>query len=187
LPLKERPIAVIRVNKNAAELPIPIRTTKVSRDGEVTKGTDTTNALCRVDVDFGDPVWLLTTVPLQYDGAGAGRLGATKTRWTADFGSNVKGELRKNEAKANWYSMNTTEIYVIPSTSDIDTSALARMTARLCTQSLGWTRRTRYPVQLHAANQMDLDHPQFRRSARGEDSEAETLGEAPVTDDLAED
>ena len=187
LPLKERPIAVIRVNKNPAELPIPIRTTKLVADGEATKGTDTTNALCRIDVDFGEPVWLLTTVPLQYDGAGAGRLGATKTRWTADFGSNVKGELRKNEAKANWYSMNTTEIYVIPSTPDIDTSALARMTARLCTQSLGWTRRTRYPVQLHAANQMDLDHPQFRRSARGEDPEAETLGEAPVTDDLTED
>jgi hypothetical protein len=34
---------------------------------------------------------------------------------------------------------------------------------------------------------MDLDHPQFRRSARGKDSEAETLGEAPVTDDLTED
>ncbi|WP_412751497.1 RNaseH domain-containing protein [Krasilnikovia sp. M28-CT-15] len=52
------------------------------------------------------------------------------------------------------------------------------MTARLCTQSFGWTRRTRYPVRLHAANQMDLDHPQFRRSARGEDPEADTLGEA---------
>ncbi len=187
LPLKERPIAVIRVNKNAAELPIPIRTNKIAPDGEITKGNNTSNALCRVDVDFADPVWLLTTVPLQYDGAGTGRLGATKTRWTADFGSNVKGELRKNEAKANWYAMNTTEIYVIPSTPDIDTSALAYMTARLCHQSLGWTRRTRYPVHLHAANQMDLDHPQFRRSALGGDTEAETLGEAPVTDDLTED
>lgn len=43
----------------------------------------------RVETDFGDPVWLLVTVPPHYDGAAAGRLGNKKTRWIADHGSSA--------------------------------------------------------------------------------------------------
>ncbi len=186
LPLKERPIAIIRLNKDHSEVPTPIRVTRLDGNDEVIGGTDTTRLLYRVEPDFGDPVWLLVTVPFQYDGAGAGRLGDDKTRWTADPGSNVQGELRRNEIKANWYSMNATEIFIMPMCPDVDLSALAKMTARLCHQPLAWTSRTRYPVHLHAANQMDQDHPQYRRSAQGEDREAVEVGEARIDDSLTD-
>lgn len=69
--------------------------------------------------------------------------------------------------------MNATKIYVIPTRVEIDAKGLARMAARLCLQALAWTERTSYTVHLHAAQQMDLDHPQYRRSARGGDDDAE--------------
>ncbi len=61
--------------------------------------------------------------------------------------------------------MNATEIYVIRVKKDIDCHALAKITARLCHHPLAWTSRARYSVQLNAAQQMDQDHPQYRRSA----------------------
>ena len=80
--------------------------------------TETTQLMYRVDTDFGNPMWLLVTVPPQYDGSGAGRLGDKKTRWTADHGSSAEGDLHRNEMRATWYAMNATEIYVIPIASD---------------------------------------------------------------------
>ena len=82
--------------------------------------------------------------------------------------------------RATWYAMNATEIFMIPVAGNIDCCALAKMTARLCHQPLAWTSRTRYPVHLHAAQQMDLDHPQYSRSALGEDPEADQTGEPPI-------
>jgi hypothetical protein len=186
-PVRDRPIAVIRINKDTDEVPRPIAVTRLDPEGTMLGDPDnTTNLLYRVETDFGAPVWHLVTVPHQFDGAGAGRLGDTKTRWTADHGSSVEGERRKNEMRANWYTMTATEIYVIPRTEDIPADALARTTARLCHQSLAWTNRTRYPVQLHAALQMDKDHPQYRRSALGEDQAADDVGEPEIDDSLAE-
>jgi hypothetical protein len=182
LPLGQQPIAIIRVNKDTDEVPRPIRVTRLSPDDEVINSTETTELMYRVETDFGDPVWLLVTVPPQYDGAGAGRLGDKKTRWTADHGSSAEGDLRRNEMRANWYAMNATEIYVIRVAKTVDCRALAKVTARLCHQTLAWTGRTRYPVPLHAAQQMDLDHPQYRRSAVGEDPEADSTGEPAVQD-----
>jgi hypothetical protein len=169
LPLGERPIAVIRVNKDDEEVPRPIRVSHVDLQDNVTGTNETTELLYRLEPDLGDPAWYLVTVPPQYDGAGAGRLGDKKTRWSADYGSSIEGERRVNEMRHNWYAMNATEMYVIPVRSDIDSRALAKMTARLCHQPLAWTERTRYPVHLHTAQQMDLDHPQYRRSALGND------------------
>lgn len=117
----------------------------------------------RVEPDFGNPVWLLVTIPTQY-------------------GSSVEGELRRNEVRATWYAMNATEIYVIRVAKTVGCHALAKITARLCHQSLAWTGRTRYPVHLHAAEQMDLDHRQYRRSALGEDPEADSTGEPRIED-----
>ncbi|WP_425581744.1 RNaseH domain-containing protein [Streptosporangium vulgare] len=56
-------------------------------------------------------------------------------------------------------------------------SMLARTTARLCHQTIAWSDRSRYPVPLHAARQMDLDHPQYRRSAPSEEQEDEATDE----------
>lgn len=180
LPLGQQPVAVIRVNKDTDEIPRPIRVTRLGPDDEIIDSTETTQLMYRVETDFGDPAWLLVTVPPQYDGSGAGRLGDKKTRWTADHGSSAEGDLRRNEMRATWYAMNATEIFIIPVAKNIDCGALARMTARLCHQPLAWTSRTRYPVHLHAAQQMDLDHPQYRRSALGEDPEADPTGEPPI-------
>jgi hypothetical protein len=186
LPLAQQPMAIIRVNKDTDEIPRPIRVTRLSPSDEVIDSTETTQLMYRVETDFGDPVWLLVTVPPQYDGSGAGRLGDKKTRWTADHGSSTEGDLRKNEMRATWYAMNATEIYVIPIAATVDCRALAKITARLCHQPLAWTGRTRYPVHLHAAEQMDLDHPQYRRSALGEDLEAGSTGESPIRDIIHE-
>jgi hypothetical protein len=164
------------------EVARPIRVTRLGPHDEVIDSAETTQLMYRAETDFGNPVWFLVTVPTQYDGAGAGRLGDKKTRWTADHGSRAEGDLRRNEMRANWYAMNATEIYVIPVAKTIDCRPLARITARLCHQTLAWTGRTRYPVPVHAAQQMDLDHPQYRRSAVGEDPEADSTGESAVQD-----
>ncbi len=187
LPVRDRPIAVIRLNKDTDELPRPIAVTRLDPEGAVIGEPDnTTTSLYRVETDFGDPLWHLVTVPHQFDGAGAGRLGNTRTRWTADHGSNVEGNRRKNEMRATWYTMTATEVYAIPRTEEIPADALARVTARLCHQSLAWINRTRYPVHLHAAQQMDNDHPQYRRSALAEDRGADDVGEPKIDDSLAE-
>ena len=184
LPSSEQPMAIIRVNKDDEEVPRPIGVTRLNAQDEVIGASDTTTLMYRVETDFADPVWLLVTVPPQFDGAGAGRLGDAKTRWTADHGSNAEGDLRRNEVRATWYAMNATEIYVIPIREAVDSAALAKITARLCHQPLAWTGRTRYPVHLHAAQQMDLDHPQYRRSEAGEDIEAGSVAESLVEDPL---
>ena len=186
LPIGDRPIAIIRLNKDTEEIPRPIRVTRLGPHDEVIDSTDTTSLMYRAEPDFGDPIWLLVTVPTGYDGAGAGRLGDKKTRWTADHGSRTEGALRRNEMRATWFAMNATEIYVIPIAKTIDGHALAKITARLCHQTLGWTGRTRYPVHLHAAEQMDLDHPQYRRSALAEDTEADSTGEPRIEDSPSE-
>src|SRR5260370_26117587 len=115
---------------------------------EVIKTDGTTTLMYRVEPDFGNPAWLLVTVPSQYDGAGAGRLGDAKTRWTADHGSSAVGDLHRNEVRAHWYAMNATEIYIIPAKKDIDSHALAKMTARLSPQPLAWTSRPRSSARL---------------------------------------
>jgi hypothetical protein len=186
LPLSDRPIAIIRLNKNTDEVPRPIRVTRLNPQDKVIRTDGTTTLMYRAEPDLGNPVWFLVTVPTQYDGSGAGRLGDTKTRWTADHGSSADGALRRNEVRANWYAMNATEIYVIPVNKDIDCHALAKITARLCHQPLAWTSRTRYSVHLHAAQQMDHDHPQYRRSALSDDPESDSLGETQVVDSLKE-
>jgi hypothetical protein len=63
----------------------------------------------------------------------------------------------------NFYAMTATEILPIGGPFDEAREALSAMTARLCHQTLFWSDRARYPVPLHAARQMDLDHPQYRR------------------------
>ncbi|WP_405818002.1 RNAseH domain-containing protein [Streptomyces sp. NBC_01390] len=69
---------------------------------------------------------------------------------------------RKGEMPQNWYSMTATEIYPLACAEGVSAEALAVATAKLCHQTLFWSDRARFPVPLHAARQMDLDHPQYR-------------------------
>ncbi|MFI8991574.1 RNaseH domain-containing protein [Streptomyces antimycoticus] len=179
---RERPLAVVRINKDMDEVPRPIRVRHLEASGATARSENTTKLLYQVQPDFGSPSWLLATVPPQFDGAGAGRLGKDITRWSASHGSNDPQARRKNEVRQNWYSMTATEIYPIitaaragSSVSRIETAvepqSLALAAARLCHQPLAWANRTRYPVPLHAAQQMDLDHPQYRRTALASEHE----------------
>ncbi|MFF9198768.1 RNaseH domain-containing protein [Streptomyces sp. NPDC014779] len=164
----DAPLAVIRLNTEDEEVPQPVSVTHLGKkDGAEPVEKDTSTLLFEVDTDFGTPVWLLCNVPRAYDGSGAGRLGSKRTRWEAEKSvqSEDRAKRRKGEMPQNFYAMTATEILPIGGPSDEAREALAAMTARLCHQTLFWSDRARYPVPLHAARQMDLDHPQYRREA----------------------
>ncbi|MDT0613608.1 RNaseH domain-containing protein [Streptomyces lancefieldiae] len=163
---QDAPLAVIRLNTDDEEVPQPVSVTHLGKkDGAEPVEKDTSTLLFEVDTDFGTPVWLLCNVPRAYDGSGAGRLGSKRTRWEAEKSvqSEDRSKRRKGEMPQNFYAMTATEILPIGGPSDGAREALSAMTARLCHQTLFWSDRARYPVPLHAARQMDLDHPQYRR------------------------
>lgn len=166
----DAPLAVIRLNTEDEEVPQPVSVTHLGKkDGAEPVEKDTSTLLFEVDTDFGTPVWLLCNVPRAYDGSGAGRLGSKRTRWEAQKSvqSEDRSKRRKGEMPQNFYAMTATEILPIGGPSDEAREALSAMTARLCHQTLFWSDRARYPVPLHAARQMDLDHPQYRREVAG--------------------
>ncbi|WP_419197626.1 RNaseH domain-containing protein [Microbispora hainanensis] len=76
----------------------------------------------------------------------------------------------------NWYSMTASEIYPLSCANGVSEEALAVVTAKLCHQTLFWPDRSRFPVPLHAARQMDLDHPQYRRTAPLEEKQISEPG-----------
>ncbi len=186
----DAPLAVIRLNTEDDEVPQPVSVTHMGKkEGAEPVDKDTSTLLFEVDTDFGTPVWLLCNVPRGYDGNGAGRLGSKRTRWEAEQSvqSEDRSKRRKGEMPQNFYAMTATEILPIGGPSDEAREALAAMTARLCHQTLFWSDRARYPVPLHAARQMDLDHPQYRREvvdaepgsgsgSGGEEEEGEAMG-----------
>lgn len=166
LPERKRPLGIIRLNTQPDEVPQAVSITHTKKDG-TTREIKVSPQLYRRTPDFGTPSWILFNVPRNYDGSGGGRLGSTKTRWHADPGKSSEnaGERERNELKAPWYTMTATEIYPVAVSSSVSREALAIATARLCHQTISWSDRSRYPAPLHAAKQMDLDHPQYRRSA----------------------
>ncbi|WP_309114763.1 RNaseH domain-containing protein [Saccharothrix sp.] len=172
LPPDERPRAVIRVNTDDEEVPQPVGTTHIARSKHsepVEK--ETARTLYAITTDFGTPVWILCNVPRAYDGDGAGRLGSKYTRWDAkrSVSSEKKEERRKGEMSQNWYSMTANEIIPLACADDVSAEALAITTAKLCHQAQFWDGRSRLPIPLHAAKQMDLDHPQYRRTVAPEE------------------
>ncbi|MFI8456862.1 RNAseH domain-containing protein [Kitasatospora sp. NPDC085464] len=181
LPAKDRPIGIIRVNVDMDEMPRPIGLSRVDGEGKVLSSQKRTDMLFEVETDLGTPTWILVTTPHQFDGGGAGRLGEDKTRWTANHGvkpdkkNGIRGE--KNEVSKNWYTMTATGIYPIALADGVRGEQLVNSTARMATHPLAWSNRTKYPIALHAAVQMDKDHPQYRRTAPEQDSELEALGE----------
>ncbi|ASU59858.1 RNaseH domain-containing protein [Nocardiopsis dassonvillei] len=148
-----RPVGVVRINTEDKE------TLPLGRVTDPNEKFKTSNGLYRVS-DSNMPLWVLLNTARNYRGkAPAGspqRPGTYRTRWHA---RQIEGDL-----KAPWYVPTTTEIYPV-SVEEGRTSSvvLARATARLCNQTAAWVDRARYPVPLHAAKQMDDDHPEFRR------------------------
>lgn len=169
LPTAQRPLVVVRVNAETAETPRPVSAMTIKIDGDGRQNVTewrTATKLFRVETDFGSPVFWLSRVPAQFDGAGSGRLGENVTRWTVDEGPAVR---------RTWYSMNTLEVYPIADLPDADLEAVAGATARLCRQTSGWDGQTTYPEPLHLARQMDLDHPEYRSAELPDDPEPALL------------
>lgn len=189
--LAEPPSAVIRVTTDAADVPRPVgainvKDTETQGPGQQPEQTstpvETTSGLYEVTTDFGTPFWILCTVPHQYDGSltTGRRLGSKRTRWDAarsTFVQEKSSENRRSEINKNWYAMTSTEILPLATSPLIDPGALAEITAKLCHQTMGWTERADYPVPLHAARQMDADHPQYRRSTANPNDEAEAVSD----------
>jgi hypothetical protein len=169
LPLSQRPIATVRINAESAETARPVSSTTVRIDDEGRRSVTesrTTTRLFRIETDFGNPVFWLSRVPVQYDGASSGRLGEFTTRWGSDEGP---------ATRRTWYSMNTLELYPIADLPDSALEALAVTAARLCRQTSGWDGQTTYPEPLHLARQLDLDHPEYRTDELPDDPESPLL------------
>jgi len=92
--------------------------------------------------------------------------------------SDKKEERRKAEMSQNWYAMTASVIYPLACADGVPEEALAITTAKLCHQAQFWDGRSRFPVPLHAAKQMDLDHPQYRRTAAPEERPVPETGTA---------
>lgn len=93
-------------------------------------------------------------MPRQFDGKGRQRrLGSGTSRWHPS----------PEQQQANWYAHTSTEILVVGATDD-ESLTYAIAAARLCDHTVAWDGRTRYPVPLHGAHQMDKDHPEYRRT-----------------------
>jgi RNase H domain-containing protein len=77
----------------------------------------------------------------------------------------LEGELQADpeQQQADWYAHTATEILVVGTTADTQLS-YAVAAARLCDHTIAWDSRTRYPVPLHGAYQMDKDHPEYCRT-----------------------
>lgn len=181
----ERPDAIIRVNIADKRVPPPISVTNELKSRDAATEDETTKALFEVTTDFGTPVWILSNVPRNYDGSGGGRLGAKYTRWDAQRSvySEDPKQRRKGEMPEPWYTMTATEIFPIALNDRVVHEALAIATAQLCHQTLYWTDRVRYPVPLHAAIQMDLDHPQYRRAEQSADDETDIDDDGSIMSD----
>lgn len=159
---------MIRLNTTDEEVPRPVQVTITDEEAAEIKTKERTTQVFRIDPDLGEnSTWLLVNTTHQFDGNGAGRQGSKKTRWSA-----LPWNKGKNEIKANYYAMTATEIFPIAVNTD-HRRELTMVTARLCHQALAWKHRTRYPIALHAALQMDQDHPQYRRTTTPEDVDGE--------------
>ncbi|GAA1018932.1 hypothetical protein Aple_025280 [Acrocarpospora pleiomorpha] len=162
LSVDEKPASIIRINCAQEELPRLAYVTVKQKNGTEKVIKTSSDLYYPADRPEGHS-WFLYTEPRNY---GKKRHGQYKSRWRAEAGkaSDRADERKENELNSPWYAMTTREITPMYTQPDFDRAALAVATARLSHHALSWSDRTRYPAPLHAALQMDLDHPQFRRS-----------------------
>jgi hypothetical protein len=118
---------------------------------------------------------ILATVPRQFSGNGRQRR----------LGSDIsRSQASSDQQEANWYAHTATEILVVGAAADPINYAIAA--ARLCDHTIGWDSRTRYPVPLHGAHQMDKDHPEYRRTIDLDDDGQQNESSGNARDTSAE-
>ncbi|MEW1913993.1 RNaseH domain-containing protein [Kitasatospora sp. NPDC085895] len=177
LPDYMQPAGIVRVNCMSGEMP-SIAYLSYANDDRIKMSSE----LFRPSDAGPDSSWWVVTEPRNY---GKTRFGQWKTRWRA-LPEKV-GTQTESELKAPWYSMTCREITpMFVRGEGLTREGLAVATARMCDQALSWSDRTKYPAPLHAALQMDLDHPNFRRSAPREYEDRTILSEAVEGLDLAD-
>ena len=180
LPSSWNPVSILRMNCMQAEMPRLASVTEKQKSGKTVTLKTSSDLYYPGDRPEGHP-WFLFTEPRNY---GKKRHGQWKTRWRADPGKASKNadERKENELNSPWYSMTTREITPMYTRDGYDRETLAVAAARLSHQALSWSDRTRYPAPLHAAFQMDLGHPQYRRSEPKDPESIEILNAARGAD-----
>lgn len=180
LPASWNPVSILRMNCVQEEMPRLVSVTEKQKSGKTATVKTSSDLYFPEDRPDGHP-WFLFTEPRNY---GKKRHGQWQTRWRADPGNASENaeERKENELNSPWYSMTTREITPMYTREGYDRESLAVAAARLCHQAISWSDRTRYPAPLHAALQMDLGHPQYRRSAPQDRESIEILEAASGID-----
>ncbi|MFJ2777562.1 RNaseH domain-containing protein [Kitasatospora sp. NPDC087315] len=181
LPAHAAPVSVIRLNCNQEEMPRLAYVTEKLKSGKEKTLKTSSDLYFPAERTEGHP-WFLYTEPRNY---GKKRHGQYKTRWRAEPGhaSESADERKENELNAPWYAMSTREITPMCTNSAYQREHLAVAAARLSHQALAWSDRTRYAAPQHAALQMDLDHPQYRRSAPTDPESLKVIADAMTGND----
>ncbi len=102
--------------------------------------------------------------PHQMDGkTPSAKPGHTQGRWLCDD---------QEQQAETWHNLTATEITVIQCPDEDDALPYALTAARLCNHALTWERRTRHPLPIDAAIQMDKNHPEYRRTVDWDSDDA---------------
>ncbi|MFJ6825487.1 RNaseH domain-containing protein [Streptomyces niveus] len=152
---EHRPRAVIRTTSSAdPSIPVPALFHEIDEDGTERDGDKTSNALFQLEGT--DTTFLMSRRPHQMDGkTPSAKSGRTQGRWSCDD---------KEQQAETWHNLTGTEIAVIQRPDGADALPYALTAARLCNHALAWEHRTRHPLPIHAAIQMDKNHPEYRRT-----------------------
>ncbi|MEW2084949.1 RNaseH domain-containing protein [Streptomyces sp. NPDC005283] len=152
---EHRPQAVIRTTSSAdPSIPLPALFHEIDEDGNVSDGDKTSNALFQLDGTA--TTFLMSRRPHQMDGkTPSAKSGRTQGRWACDD---------KEQQAETWFNLTATEIAVIHHPDNAKALPYALTAARLCNHALAWEHRTRHPLPIHAAIQMDKNHPEYRRT-----------------------
>ncbi|AJC62086.1 RNaseH domain-containing protein [Streptomyces sp. 769] len=160
---EHRPRAVIRTTSTAdTSIPLPACFHEIDEDGNTSDGDKTSNALFQLDGT--DTTFIMSRRPQQMDGkTPSAKSGRFQGRWACED---------KEQQAETWYNLTATEIAVILHPDGEKALPYALTTARLCNHALAWEHRTRHPLPIHAAIQMDKNHPEYRRTIDWEDDDA---------------
>lgn len=160
---EHRPRAVIRTTSSAdPSIPLPALFHEIDEDGNTSDGDKTSNALFQLDGT--DTTFLMSRRPHQMDGkTPSAKSGRTQGRWSCHD---------KEQQAETWYNLTATEIAVIQHPDGETALPYALTAARLCNHALAFEHRTRHPLPVHAAIQMDKNHPEYRRTIDWEGDDA---------------
>ncbi|MFF4316981.1 RNaseH domain-containing protein [Streptomyces sp. NPDC001507] len=160
---EHRPRAVIRTTSSAdPSIPLPALFHEIDENGTASDGDKTSNALFQLDGT--DTTFIMSRRPHQMDGkTPSAKSGRSQGRWLCD----------DQELQAEtWHNLTATEIAVIERPAGDDALPYALTAARLCNHALAWEHRTRHPLPIHAAIQMDKNHPEYRRTVDWDSDDA---------------